>query len=256
MGARAKSIWKKVAPYFTSTTAAWATALTAFIMAWWTVNSTERAIQAERKVDWQKAIVFSIIQERYLSNNVPVSLADITHHYEQKVAADAAITRKYSLTKDDLDSITLQKLLIDLASANQIYQVHPGGKYAIQLIVPNPRLPRSFQENEIKYTVLNILTTEAGRYTVQDIDQRVQQTLGAKSEEYNFVINQLLSTGMITVAFDKADKTRKVLYTAANCPTCPHVYMEPPALVPLPPDAQKAKPAGPKKDINWNLGGT
>jgi hypothetical protein len=74
-------------------------------------------------------------------------------------------------------------------------------------------------EAELKYEVLNLLTTEGGKYTVDTIGQKIQQKQsGTRAEEYNFVINDLLSKGMVVVT---KDKDKKVLWTAANCPHCP-----------------------------------
>ncbi len=185
-------------------------------------------------------------------------MEDIRNDYLSKHTADAAIIKQYDIQKNDLDPITLQRILLELTATNDIYQVYPGKSYGVYLHILNPRFDRTFHEQEVRYTILNLLTSDPGKYTVQEIDQRVREKLPSESQEYNYVINYLLSSGMVRVAYDRMDKSRKVLYTAANCPTCPNVNMEPPpTLIPLPPEPPKTKPADPKKDkINWNLGGT
>src|SRR5579871_3212039 len=97
------SRFKRLRAFLTITKAAWAAAtialignLITFFLAWNTISSREAGLQADRKLDWQRAIVFSIIQERFVANKAKtgVSVEDIRNDYLSKHTADAAIIKQ------------------------------------------------------------------------------------------------------------------------------------------------------------------
>lgn len=182
---------------------------------------------------WQSAIVFGIIENTFVNDNKAqkgISVAEIRKQYE--IAAHNAVAfREVGLSKDDLSDTALKRVLMDLLEKGLIVQIPPGDRYAIRLDTVNPRLDRINIQNELKFAIIHELTIKPGT-TSAELSNFVLDKTGARQEEFNYVLNEMLAFHMIIVTTDSKDPRKKMmLWTAANCPTCgffnPNETLEP-----------------------------
>ena len=236
------------------------TAMVAFAMAYWNINVLHDTFERDRKLDWQKTLVYSIIEDGFLIENKGQSgltFAQIQERYRKKVGDQITFYKQFKLSAQDLDDTTLRRLLLELQAASQV-NYHSNKTYSVALFLLNPRSERSLVETEIKYAILNVLTIDKGKYTAEELRFRIDKRFTSDQEGYNFVINYLFSQNMIVADFDKENKSRKVLYTIANCPRCPFVSeiisapKGEPIAPPVKPDDNPKKKTGSKVECCGN----
>lgn len=185
-----------------------------------TLKETERSEVERQKEErqtkvlaWQKIIVFKIIEKGYYESKQKGGWNfDVI---KGKYVTEAATVQGIDLKKEELSDLALKRIILDLMANQLIFQT-VDEHFIINAALMNPRFDRTYSIEEVKYEIMNLITTEGGKYTVEAVGQKIHQKLaGTKPEEYNYVINNLIATRMLEIT---TEKDQKVLWTAASRP--------------------------------------
>lgn len=169
------------------------------------------AEERQRKVmDWQKGIVFNIIRKGTDTDGKGISFDEIKSKYLE----EAGIVKGIDLQKEELQPVVLRQILMNLMTSGLIYHTL-NDKYTVQLSLIDPKFSRVFIEKRAKYAIVNLLAIDGGRYTVQQIAQKITQQFNLTNEEFIVVIVDLITANAVII-----DKNQNV-WSAANPPPKP-----------------------------------
>lgn len=173
-----------------------------------TLNNTEaRNVESElerRKLDWQRVIVYDIIQQGTSKKvSVPLTFSQIRSKYLE----EARTAKDVRVTEEDIQPLTLKQILLDLLSLNLIYEVRPEEsepRYSTRQVVLTPHLERAIAVTPAKYEVLEILTAEGGKHTSTELAVKIADKFKLSISEARSAIVDLIVLG--AVGLDKNGK--------------------------------------------------
>jgi hypothetical protein len=157
-------------------------------------------------LEWQCVTVRTILDNATRNNNpAGLSLDEISQKYVAEVAFRPDIDTK-KLSKDEL----LRVLYMLIRTGMAIETVED--RYVTNRQVYDSRFERGPTERRANYAICDILATEQGALTLQQLYGHLTKRLPITTEEYNFIINQLMAQNMIGL-----DEKGKV-WPAASAP--------------------------------------
>jgi hypothetical protein len=170
----------------------------------------EARIEEDRKVsigDWQATIIYTILER---SPTKSLSFSEIQAEYVK----EAVILEQFEIPKIELQPLALRRLLLLLSQSGAI-ALQDDGKYLLQRTILNPRFNRSFVEDGAKYKILQLLTTDGGKYDSNGLSQHAIDKFGLSAEEASKVLNELAAFRMIVT-----DENGRI-WSALNVPSEP-----------------------------------
>jgi hypothetical protein len=184
---------------------------------------SKKSADANTIHNWQRVVVYEIITEKVKANEgkKPVPFSDIKTAYNNAAGNERSFARQIGLSADHVSDPALKKILLELQKDMLINEVPPGDQYSTLQIPLDPRSIRRPIQSDMEFVMIHELTINPGKHTSNELSQIVLHATQARQDEYNYTLNQLLGNGLVTVTTDAKSPKRIVLWTRANCPTCP-----------------------------------
>lgn len=167
--------------------------------------------RGEKKSSWQHTIVYKIIEDGMKTKWNGMTLDEIKGKYREEAVA----VKEVDLTKDDLDELTIRKIVIGLIETSLVYTTVED-RYVVQKSTVNSKedLRRGLTNNQVAYAVLNILArdSDAGKHTVAELGQIIMEKIKTTTpEEYNTIMAELAALHYVIIEDKK-------VWSAANPP--------------------------------------
>jgi hypothetical protein len=166
-------------------------ALAALLVNWISLHATldknATDLREAKEAEWQTTIVHSIIDDATKDDASGVPFQKILDTYQTKALAEKSV----SLGKDKLQPIELRRILLNLMQTNAIYGL-VGDRYFPARGVVVPGVEKPYIESRIISTIVQVLSSEGGRYTVTELEPKVTDIAKVTQQDYNTVINSLI----------------------------------------------------------------
>ncbi len=157
-----------------------------------TIGKDVEQREKEKKLLWQRVIVYTIIEKDGNKNPSGISFDDIRGRYIQEVVA----AKKEDQLQGELDEFTLRGILIDLSSLQQIYRI-VGDKYISQKAFILHGADRLLLQDQAMTIVLNMLAVEPEQYTADQLAQKAVDAAGITRQEFNRILTELIALNAV-----------------------------------------------------------
>lgn len=167
-------------------------------------TNRQRADAANEKIrEWQTVVVCKILQDK---RDTALTFEEISSAY----VTEATKTEKLDIPKSEIQDIELRRILMHLQTLGLVY-LTIDGNYIAQLSMTEPRFDRYSVDAIAKYELLGLLSTETGKYTLDDIQKKLTEKIAIRPAEFSVVSNELIATGVIVIRDGK-------VWSAATAP--------------------------------------
>lgn len=176
-------------------------------------QKASKEVEKQKVYRWQTLKVYEILESGFEKDMRPLSFDDINKAYQQE--AELQIQRAKDAKPDDEDVAklkskdiepdTLHGILMDLNIDRLIYVTYPGPKYMLEEEVFNPQGPRAVAVANAKVNAFDMLITESGKYTIDELTSKVADRTGLNAADCRIALDELLANGFI-----RADEHGKI----------------------------------------------
>lgn len=146
---------------------------------------------------WQQLVVYRIIDNPSDESAKEHGLDFDT--IQTKYQMEHASVKEVDLSKEDLQPLVLQKILLQLQVSNEIFKTQPDGKYKSNRGTYSRRFGRQALEDEAKYDMIGLLMTFPGNFNVNQIRTDMVKDHRITDLEFNLLLNQLIAGGMVSI---------------------------------------------------------
>jgi hypothetical protein len=152
--------------------------------------------EAQRVQEWQKVTDYKIIQKYFLKNRATISFEEIKTAY----VTEASRSDKIDLPKEELQDLTLRKILLDLMTSSLVYET-TGGKYVVNQADINKKFDRFFVIEDAAEEIIGLLHDKDAKYTAEQLKERLEKDKKIKlsSVEYDKLLLELVGKGWVTI---------------------------------------------------------
>jgi hypothetical protein len=182
------------------------------IATWWgTIAAVNKIAVEEREKEelaWQTTIVFKIIDEGSKDNPAGIAFGDINSKYVSESISAEGIR----LEKKKLQPTELRRILMGLLGDKLVYQTAEDRYIVLRSLVVQGGDLLVYEVNRATGEILQVLASEAGRYSEKELEPIVREKAKVSSAAYLIAVEQ--QVGGKGVQPDKDNK----LWLATNPP--------------------------------------
>jgi len=136
-------------------------------------------------------IVYEIIQGARLDG---IDFSSIRREYVTR----AQQLKDFPVPVEELSDLALRAVIMDLQQTQLVFLDAKGG-YTSNSVAINPRYDRSFIEEQAKYALLSLLTTDGGRYSVDELRSKLTESTSITNQEFDKLFNDMVTTRQLRV---------------------------------------------------------
>ena len=159
-----------------------------------------RRFDADRLRDWQKVVVYNIIEKSFPQ---PVDFDQIRSRYLETVQAFG----EFSIPRKNIRDSALVRVLLDLLESGVVARIGDG-RYTIPVAGPSNQelLDRMRRMNALADAVLTVLSSDSGRYNRDELRNRLGQQFQFTIGEFEGLLAEMAAKGVIVIRDDKVHR--------------------------------------------------